>query len=130
MTSRDRRTLLTMHASDRAVNQARSRAHQPRDLAAAGGIARAGRTRAVRWAGGGTDGNERLTSITGLVLIVLLLVMFLAWLLGMLGQAAEDDAGGALGAAASDARSTLGDLYAEGKVPTEAQLRDYAAREG
>jgi hypothetical protein len=73
MTSRHRRTLLTMHASDRAVNQARDRAHQRRDLAAAGGLARAGRTRAARWAGGGTDGNERLTSITGLVLIVLLL---------------------------------------------------------
>ena len=64
-----------MHASDRAVDQARSRAHQPRDLAAAGGIGRARRAPAARWAGGGTDGNERLTSITGLVLIVLLLVI-------------------------------------------------------
>jgi hypothetical protein len=75
MTSRDRRTLLTVHTTDRAVNQARNRAHRPRELAAAGGPARAERPRAGRWAAGGTDGNERLTWITGLVLIVLLVVI-------------------------------------------------------
>jgi hypothetical protein len=64
-----------MHASDRAANQARTRAHRPRNLATADGIARAAHSRTARRAGGGTDGNERLTSITGLVLIVLLLVI-------------------------------------------------------
>lgn len=48
-----------------------------RDLARASAVARDRRDRGVRrrLMGGGTDGNERLTAITGLVLIVLLAVI-------------------------------------------------------
>jgi hypothetical protein len=63
-----------MRTSDRAVTKARDRARRPPD-GAARWIARAGGARAVRLTGGGIDGNERLTSLTGLVLIVLLLVV-------------------------------------------------------
>jgi len=63
-----------MHTSDRAATQARDRARRTRD-GAARWIARAGGVRAVRLTGGGTNGNERLTSLTGLVLILLLLAI-------------------------------------------------------
>ena len=57
-----------METSDRAMRQ-------PRNLTAARGIGRR-RERQPGWlTGGGTDGNERLTAITGVVLIVLLAVI-------------------------------------------------------
>lgn len=57
-----------MHATDRPVSPARERARAP-GRADAGGRTRRALT------GGGTDGNEQLTAITGILLIALLFVI-------------------------------------------------------